>query len=163
MTRALAWLASVALASGVGCLAIPVPVSHERTASTPMADPASDEHKWVQTVADGQTTRAQIRAKLGPPDQEWDGGRVVGYRARAKDGAVYAGILVFYPPIVGAGKVFDTGTLYLLLLEYAPDGVLKRHELRKLGLDTSDESIDRLARRWAAGGEQVRPPTRGDP
>lgn len=64
----------------------------------------------------GEITRTDVEARLGPPGQIYEGGRVVTYLLEERDGRLTA-------------LAHSRRSGYTLIIEYGPDGALARRGL----------------------------------
>lgn len=64
----------------------------------------------------GGPTRAEVEARLGPPDHVYEGGRVATYTVSESEGRLTTTFVQY-------------GDSYTLVIEYAPDGTVARRSL----------------------------------
>lgn len=79
----------------------------------PIDDPAMTAK--LGFIQAGASTRAEVEARLGPPKQTYEGGRVATYVVAERDGRLTTGP--------------SPGQVYTLVIEYAADGIIARRSL----------------------------------
>jgi outer membrane protein assembly factor BamE (lipoprotein component of BamABCDE complex) len=132
-----------ALASGlVGCIYIPPP-EHSAMAVNGRYRAAISDEKVAQ-ISVGKTTRADVLLAFGRPTQ-----RIQDDRYFAYDWATVQGYFAFgIAP--GAGGFGAVPNRYLLLIEFDPDGVLRR--FTKIETGYSFRNIEKAQDEWIAAG-----------
>ena len=80
----------------------------------PLDDPATT--RQLGFLQPGEVTRSEVEARLGPPDQTYEVGRLVTYTVAEKDGRLSTAFSLH-------------GPIYTLVIEYAPDGKIVRRSL----------------------------------
>lgn len=122
-----------------GCIAVPIPLGEGHVSAGREVTGAAQA-----TLAPGRTGRAEVLAALGEPSATWDEAGVLVYDW---DRVRWIVLWLVGGPGGGAGGVLELPEHHMLLLQFGPDGVLRRteHARRPDGV-----SYGAFLRRWAA-------------